>query len=263
MPAAVITGASSGIGLELAKLFAAARYDLVLVARREETLRQVAGELSRRHGVGAWPVPADLASRDGCGSVAREVQSRGVEVSALVNNAGFGFRGLLVDTPLERALEMIDVNVRALTHLTRLLLPGMLARRAGRILNLASTAAFQPGPLMSVYYATKAYVLSFSVALAVELDGTGVTSTALCPGPTRTEFQKVARIEGSAIDAGALVMDAETVARIGYRGMMRGKAIVTPGMLNQLLAIGTRAVPRSWAARIAKMSQEVRGRKTA
>jgi hypothetical protein len=263
MPAAVITGASSGIGLELAKLFAAARYDLVLVARREKTLHEVAGELSRRHGVAAWPVPADLASADGCGAVVREVEARGVEVGALVNNAGFGFRGLLVDTPLDRALEMIDVNVRALTHLTRLLLPGMLARRAGRILNVASTAAFQPGPLMSVYYATKAYVLSFSVALSVELDRTGVTSTALCPGPTRTEFQKIAGVEGTALAGRGLAMDAETVALMGYRGMMSGKTIVTPGALNRLLALGTRAVPRSWAARLAKLSQEVRGKKTA
>ena len=259
MPAAVITGASSGIGLELAKLFAAARYDLMLVARREKALHELAGELARRHGVSAWAVPADLATAEGCNMVVREVEARGVDVGALVNDAGFGFRGLLVETPLERALEMIDVNVRALTHLTRLLLPGMLARRRGRILNVASTAAFQPGPLMSVYYATKAYVLSFSVALSVELDRTGVTSTALCPGPTRTEFQKVAGVEGTALAAGALVTDAEKVALLGYRGMMKGKAIVTPGLVNRMVAIGNRAIPRTWAARLARLSQEVRG----
>jgi len=204
---------------------------------------------------------ADLATPQGCELVAERVRNLGVEVGALVNNAGFGFRGSLVDTPIDRVVSMIDLNVRALTHLTRLLLPAMLARRAGRILNLASTAAFQPGPLMSVYYATKAYVLSFSIALSVELEHSGVTCTALCPGPTRTEFQRVAGTEGTTLNTRAVVMDPEAVALAGYRAMKKGKAIVTPGALNRLVALGTRAVPRTWAAKIAKLSQEVRGGK--
>lgn len=263
MPAAIVTGASSGIGLELARLLAADRYDLVLVARREAALRELAGELTRLHGVAAWAVPADLATGEGCNEIARQVEALGVEPRVLVNNAGFGLRGPFADGPLDRNLEMIDVNVRAVTHLTRLCLPGMLSRGAGRILNLASTAAFQPGPLMSVYYASKAYVLSFSVALAVELEGTGVTCTALCPGPTRTGFQDVAGTAGLARNNSSVVMSAEQVARAGYRGMMRGRTIVTPGTLNRLLALGVGAVPRRWAARLAKLSQEMRGERSA
>jgi short-subunit dehydrogenase len=257
---AIITGASSGIGLELAKLLAADGNDLVLVARREKLLRDVADDLTRRYGIQASTVIADLGHPEGCSTVARHVETSGRVVTALVNNAGFGLLGPFAETPLERQLEMIDLNIAALTHLTRLLLPGMLSRRRGMILNVASTAAFQPGPLMSVYYASKAYVLSFSLALAVELEGSGVTVTTLCPGPTRTEFQEVAGMRGTLLANQGLAMSAERVARAGYRGMLHGKAIVTPGLLNRVMAVGTRLVPRMVAAKIAKKSQEARNK---
>jgi uncharacterized protein len=258
MTTALITGASSGIGLELADLLAAGGHDLVLVARREQALRQLGDDLQRRHGIKASVVMADLAKPEARARLAAGIARAGTEIGILVNNAGFGLRGAFVETPVERDLEMIDVNISALTHLTRLFLPRMLERRDGRILNVASTAAFQPGPLMAVYYATKAYVLSFSAALFVELQGTGVTCTALCPGPTRTEFQAVAGMGGTALDSKAISMDARTVARAGYRGLMRGKAVVVPGWLNKAGVIGAKLAPRLLAARIAKLSQEAR-----
>jgi short-subunit dehydrogenase len=259
MPAAVVTGASSGIGLELAGLLAADKYDVFLVARREPLLREIAEDLTRRHGIRAVPIVADLARPEGCALVAERVQN--ADVRALVNSAGFGVRGRFSETALDRDVELIDVNVRALTHLTKLLLPGMLVRRSGRILNVASTAAFQPGPLMGVYYASKAYVLSFSIALSVELEHTGVTCTALCPGPTRTAFQAVAGVRETLQGARWTVMAADAVARAGYRGMLRGKPVVIPGTFNRLLAFGTRLVPRRLSARIARKSQELRGGK--
>jgi short-subunit dehydrogenase len=254
MAFALITGASSGIGWELAKLFAAGRYDVFLVARNESALKNLARDLEGQHGIRAVPIIADL-SRPGA-SVQITESTGGAEITALVNNAGFGLLGPFSSTPLDRDLEMIQVNIAALTELTRRLLPGMIERRRGMILNVASTAAFQPGPLMAVYYASKAYVLSFSLALSVELAGTGVTSTLLCPGPTRTGFQAVAgaremRMEG-------YVADAASVARAGYRAMLRGRSMVTPGAINNALALGTRMVPRIWTARIARWLQEKR-----
>ena len=186
---ALITGASSGIGLELAKLFARDGYELVLVARRVERLEELGRELTQRHGVRCHTISVDLAQPDAAAEIVRRLEGAGPAVDVLVNNAGFGVLGPLATTEPETAGRMIRVNIEALTQLTRALLPGMLARRRGRILNVASTAGFAPGPLMAVYYATKAYVISFSEALAEELRGTGVTVTVLCPGPTRTEFQ--------------------------------------------------------------------------
>ena len=178
---ALITGASSGIGLDLARLFAKDGHDVVLVARSEGKLREIAAELERDFGMTAHVIVADLAKPDAPQTLVAQLP---VDVDVLVNNAGFGVLGPFVETDLAKELEMIQVNVVALTHLTKLLLPPMVARRRGRVLNVASTAAFQPGPLMAVYYATKAYVLSFSEAIADELRDSGVTVTALCPGPT-------------------------------------------------------------------------------
>ena len=181
-----------------------------------------------------------------------------ISVDVLVNDAGFGIHGRFSATPLERDLGMIQVNVAALTELVKRALPGMLGRRRGRILNLASTAAFQPGPLMAVYYATKAYVLSFSEALANELSGTGVTVTALCPGPTITDFQKTAGVEKTALFTGPLVMDAAAVARAGYRGMLRGQRLVIPGVANNVLVQALRVSPRRLATAIIRRIQETR-----
>ena len=259
---AVVTGASSGIGRELARIAARNGRDVVLVARRIERLEELARELTQEFGVAAHYVAADLANAASPSRVFREVPARS-EVDFLVNAAGLGVYGFFADADLEKELESIRVNVSALTEMTKLFLPAMLQRRRGVILNVASTAAFQPGPLMAVYYATKAYVLSFTEALAEELHGTGVTATALCPGPTVTEFQKHAGIEDTPLFSGFLVSDAARVARAGYEGAMRGKRVVVPGLANRVLSLGARIGPRRLATRIARKLQEKRSRRTA
>ena len=236
---ALITGASSGIGLELARLFAADKWDVALVARSEGKLNELAAEL---HGITAHVIPADLAKPDSPPKIMDALH--GVEIHALVNNAGFGLGGEFAKTDLNAELEMIQVNVTALTHLTKLVLPQMIARRRGAILNVASTAAFQPGPLMAVYYATKAYVLSFSEAIADELRNSGVTVTALCPGPTDTGFASAANTASTMLFTMMRPADAKSVARAGYEGMKSGKRIVIPGAKNKLLAQSIRVSPR-------------------
>ena len=253
---ALVTGASSGIGREIARLFAAERWDLVLVARREEALRALAGELSDRHGIVSHPVPADLADPAGPGRVADEVAAHGLAVEALINSAGSGVWGPFVETDWRSERDLLAVNVVALTELTKRMLPGMLARRRGRILNVSSTAAFQPGPLMAVYFASKVYVLHFSIALAVELEGTGVTVTTLCPGPTRSGFADTAGAEGSKLFAGGRGMAAADVARAGYDALLAGRGLVVLGTWNKLLAFSTRLVPRTFAARVARLMAE-------
>lgn len=254
----LVTGASSGIGRELARLAARERRDVVLVGRRRERLEALGEELTRNYGVETEIVVADLAEPDAPARVAREAAERRGAIEALVNAAGLGVHGFFTATPLERELETIRVNVVALTELTKLSLPGMIERRRGMILNLASTAAFQPGPLMAVYYATKAYVLSFTEALAEELAGTGVTATALTPGPTDTEFQGRAGVADTLLFRGPFVLDPATVARIGWEGAKRGKRVVIPGLANRILAQSTRIVPRKLATRLARRVQEKR-----
>jgi short-subunit dehydrogenase len=254
--AALITGASSGIGSELAKLFARDRWDVVLVARSEARLRELGTALEREHGVKATVVAADLESPDAPPHIAATLARESIEVEALVNNAGFGGAGAFVETTLASELAMIQVNIAALTHLTKLFLPAMVARRRGFVLNVASTAAFQPGPLMAVYYATKAYVLSFSEAVAEELRGSGVTVTALCPGPTATGFAGVARMESSRLFRAMAPMSAGEVAHAGYQGMLRGRRIVVPGLANKLLAQSVRFTPRRLVSTITRKLQE-------
>ena len=239
---ALITGASSGIGLELARLFAADKWDVALVARSEGKLRELAAELQSAHGITAHVVTADLAKPNAANEVMERLQ--GVEIEALVNNAGFGLSGEFAKTDLGAELEMIQVNVAALTHLTKLVLPAMVARRRGAILNVASTASFQPGPLMAVYYATKAYVLSFSEAIADELRNSGVTVTALCPGPTETGFASAAKMESATLFTMMRPAESKDVARAGFEGMKSGKRIVIPGLKNKLLAQSVRISPR-------------------
>jgi uncharacterized protein len=205
----LITGASGGIGLELARVFAREGHDLAISARSLEALVPVQLELASRHHVAVTPVVADLAELDGAERLLDAVRAAGVSPSILVNNAGFGLYGAFAETPLERELQMIQVNVAALVTLTKGCLPAMIGRRRGRILNVASIAGFVPGPRMSIYYATKAFVISFSEAIAEELAGTGVTVTALCPGPTHSRFRETARIERSRVFDGP-VMDALT-----------------------------------------------------
>jgi short-subunit dehydrogenase len=252
---ALITGASSGIGLDLARLFAKEGYDVVLVARSEGKLRALAAELERDRGVKAHVVVADLAKADAARQL---VGALPVDVDVLVNNAGFGVTGPFVETDLANELEMIQVNIVALTELTKLLLGPMVARRRGRVLNVASTAAFQPGPLMAVYYATKAYVLSFSEAIADELRDSGVTVTALCPGPTETGFAAVADMTASRLFNVAKPMSSADVARAGYEGMKRGRRIVIPGVKNKLLTQSIRVSPRRMVTTIVRKLQESR-----
>jgi len=252
---ALITGASSGIGLEFARLFAEGGYDVVLVARTESKLKALAEELSAKHGVRALAVAADLADPAASRGLVERLKAEGVQVEVLVNNAGYASYGAFAETDLDAELKMIQVNIATLTALTKAVLPGMLERKSGRILNVASTAAFQPGPLMAVYYATKAYVLSFSEALANETQGTGVSVTCLCPGPTKTGFQERARMQDSRLVQGE-IMDVQTVAQAGYSALMSKKRIVIPGRQNQLLAFATRLLPRSLVTRLTRQAQE-------
>jgi len=247
-PVALVTGASSGIGRDLAALFAQGGHDLVLVARDAGALDQVGAELAHGHGARATIIAADLADPAAPERVAAAIAS----VDVLVNNAGYGLYGRFAETDVATELRMIQLNVSAVTHLTKLFLPAMLARGAGRILNVASTAAFVPGPLMSVYYATKAYVLSFSEALAEEVTGTGVTVTCLCPGATRTRFQARAKMDESRLFRGPTIMSSEAVARAGYEGTMRGERLVIPGAVNKALVQSLRAAPRRLVTRIAR-----------
>jgi short-subunit dehydrogenase len=248
-PVALITGASGGIGLELARLAAKDGHDLILVARSETKLAEIAKYLTGMYQVRVERIVADLADPDAPAAIVERAQGLGMDVEVLINNAGFGDWGLFGRADLARQLEMIQVNVTALTQLTRLFLPGMIHRRRGRILNLGSTAGFAPGPLMSVYYATKAYVISFSEAIGHELRGTGVTVTVLCPGPVRTGFAERAGTGGSNLFSDPNVMEPGPVAEAGYRGMRRGRAIVIPGVANKLLIQSLRLSPR-WAVRV-------------
>jgi short-subunit dehydrogenase len=247
--AALITGASGGIGEELAKLCAAGGYDLVLVARSAEKLAALAAGLARSHGIEARALTADLADPSAPQTIFD--QTRGDTIEILVNNAGFGLQGAFAETDWAAEANMLQVNVAALVHLTKLYLPEMLRRRSGRILNVASTAAFVPGPFMAMYYASKAFVLSFSHAIANEVKGSGVTVTALCPGPTLTGFSEAAGTSGSKLFEGA-AMSAEDVARDGYRAMMAGKPEVISGARNRWMMLGTRFAPRTMLAGIAR-----------
>ena len=244
-----MTGASAGIGRELALLLARDGFHLVLSARDEARLRDLAAELEARWATISTIIPCDLAAPDGAGTLASGIASAGLELDVLVNNAGIGAAGPFTEVSLERHLALLQLNVVTLTALTRHFLPGMLARGRGRILNVASTAAFQPGPFLATYYASKAYVLSLSEALAEETRGTGVSVTTLCPGPTRTEFFARANMRESMLARNA-VMDAATVAAAGHAGMMRGDRLVVPGLANRVTTTLVRLAPRGLVTRI-------------
>ncbi len=254
---ALITGASFGIGLELARIFARENNNLVLVARTADRLRQLASELEKAHSTRSLILSVDLAEPGASAYVLDQTTRADIVVDVLVNNAGFGQYGPFAENDLEECLRQIQLNVTTLTHLTRLYLPGMIERKSGRIMNVASTAAFQPGPLMAVYYATKAYVLHFSEAIANELTESGVTVTCLCPGVTATEFHKRARATGAnLLRFGA--MDARTVAEAGYRGLISGKPVVIPGFRNWLVAQSIRFSPRQTVIAVVRKLQESR-----
>ena len=242
---ALITGASAGLGAEFARQLSARGEEVVLVARRRDRLEALAAELGNAH-----VIAADLADPNEPARVVAEIIRRGMWVRTLINNAGFGLKGRFDELPLARQLEMVDLNVRALTHLSYIVINDMVLRGGGAILNVASTAAFQPGPNMAVYFATKAYVLSFTEALHEEWKDRGIKVSALCPGPTRTEFGAVAGF-GAKGAFDRVAMDAAAVVRSGLDGLERNKAVVITGGLNKAGAISTRFVPRSVVRRIA------------
>ena len=251
-PTVLITGASSGIGEELARLFAAHRHDLVLVARSERKLQSLSGELARAHGIQSRSLAADLADPGAPPRIFEALRQQGLTIDVLVNNAGFGARGPYAEIDYQVEARMIQVNVAALAHLTRLFLPGMLARRNGKVLNVASTAAYVPGPFMAVYYASKAFVLSFSEAIAEETQASGVTVTALIPGPTETNFAATAGNQDSRLFRTGTAMSAAAVARVGYDGLMAGKRVAIAGLSNKLTVLSTRLAPRSVLAKITR-----------
>ena len=248
-PFALITGASGGIGEDLARLVAAGGADVALVARNAERLRALGAELEARYRIKATIIVQDLAAPDATERVMDVTGRQRPEIDILINNAGFGLLGAFAEMPKADVQQMLQLNIVTLALLARAVLPGMLQRKTGRILNIASTAAFQPGPFMAAYYASKAFVLSLSEALSNEVAGTGVTVTCLCPGPTRTGFQDRARVGDSRLMQLGL-MDSAAVAREGYDAMMAGRSLVIPGLTNKIGVQALRLAPRRLATTI-------------
>jgi uncharacterized protein len=249
---ALITGASSGIGTELARVFAERGYSLLLTARREERLTALAAELRAKHGIAPETLVFDLEDPAATQALFAAVEAKGIALHTLVNNAGFGLRGRFAELPYDQQVAMVELNVSVPLKLSRLFLPGMIERRQGGILNVASTAAFQAGPKMAVYYATKAFVLSLSEALHEEVRRHGLAVTALCPGPVPTEFSERASLQMTRlVKMRFMTLSAEEVARQGVAGYERGKAIVIPGVVSKLGAWGAQIGPRAAARAIA------------
>jgi short-subunit dehydrogenase len=248
---ALITGASSGIGKALAEIFAKDGYHLVLAARGVAKMQELANDLQRRYAVTVTVMGADLETSDGAVKLHAEIKSKGITIDALVNNAGYGLFGEFKDSSLTNELAMMQLNMTTVVVLSKLFVPDLLATK-GKVLNTASTAAFQPGPYMAVYYASKAFVLSFSEALACEFEGTGVTVTALCPGPTASGFQDKADMHASALIKGKKLPTAEEVAVAGYKAMQRGQRVFIPGIMNWILAQSVRFTPRTLMTTVVK-----------
>lgn len=257
---ALITGASSGIGYEIAKILAHKGYHLVLVANHEATLTRVAEELTKTYNITIRSVPKDLSSPSAAQELFDTLDQASIEIDILINNAGVGLYGSFLENDLNTELKMMQLNMLTLTSLTKLFVKKMLKKGKGKILNVASTVAFQSGPLMSVYYASKGYVLLFSEAIANELQGSGVTLSVLCPGPTRTEFQKRSKLGSSRLMSSKLFawmnMDAQKVAEIAYEGLIRNKTIIIPGFKNRLLVFSMKLLPRKLAVHLTRMIQE-------
>jgi short-subunit dehydrogenase len=267
----LVTGASSGIGVEIARELASRGWAIALAARRVDKMEEVARELREKWGGPTHIFSSDLSTIDGPRRLVEDVERSGLAIDVLVNNAGFGWRGAFIESDVDRMLEMVRLNVAAVTELTCRVLPGMVERAkremsgasartadgpARGILNIASTAAFAPGPFMTVYYASKAYVESFSVAIREELRGTGVHCTCLCPGPVKTEFSAVAGSDNSSLFKRATRVDAAGVARAGVDGLVRNRAVVIPGIGNRVVTMGARMLTRARAASVARGLQE-------
>ncbi|TVR51932.1 MAG: SDR family oxidoreductase [Spirochaetaceae bacterium] len=255
---ALVTGASSGIGAEIAEILAGRGYDLIVTARRKDRLEELARSITNTHGVTVRTVVGDLSDSSSLGNTVSELTSERVDI--LVNNAGFGLHGRVAEADPERLSAMIELNVNALTRLTRAVLPGMIERRQGRILQIASVAAFQPGPLMAAYYASKAYVLSFSEALAVELEGSGVVVTTICPGPTVTEFHEVAGNTAAAYFSGKKIPNGRDLAAYSVERLFRASHVAIHGARYKFLVFVQRFLPRRFVARIVLSLQKSRGR---
>ena len=249
MSTALVTGASSGIGLELARLFAADGYDLVIVARRKELLRKAADKIMEKFGVKVYVLPKDLTKKESPLEIYEHLTGEGTEINVVVNNAGFGAVGEFSELDYERQIDMLNLNINSLVSLTRLFLPDMIERNHGGILNVGSLAGFQPGPFASVYYATKAFVLSFTEGLKEELKSTNIKVSCLAPGPTNTEFGEISELNDSVLFRFG-TMGAKEVAREGYEGFNNDKTVVIPGFLNKLLPFLVRLTPRVLARKI-------------
>jgi len=252
---ALVTGASAGIGVDLAACFAADGYDLVLAARSEPALREVAERLAKEHGVRATPIAVDLAAIGGGAELAKRIAELGIPIDVLVNNAGYGHAGAFAGSDRATQLGMIDLNDRALVELTHIYWPGMLERDRGGVLNVASTAAFQPGPLMAVYYASKAFVLSFSEALWEEARGTHVKVSCLCPGPTVSKFRERAGTGKTRLGKTSRPMESMPVAKMGYDAFQRNERVKVTGGVNVLIANLAPLLPRAVVLRLVRSMQ--------
>ena len=253
---ALITGGSKGIGLELAKLHAKNGDDLILVARSEEKLEEIKNDLEEKFGIKVYIIIKDLSVISSSSELYEEIREKKLNVDYLINNAGFGNFGEFSETNWEKELSMINLNITALTHLTKLFLKDMLLKGSGKIMNVASTAAFQPGPRMAVYYASKAYVLHFTEAIAQEAGGTNISVTAFCPGATDTEFQEISKMKKTKLVSMIDLEDARPVAEYGYKSMMEGKKIAVPGILHKISSKAYRFLPRNIITKIVGMIQK-------
>jgi hypothetical protein len=253
---ALITGASNGIGLELAKIHASNGGDLVLVARNKSKLDEIKMELEKLYHVSVYTIGKDLSTHNSAQEVYDETTKQNIQIDYLINNAGFGDFGMFIETDWNKELQMINLNITTLTQFTKLYLQDMVKRGSGKIMNVASTAAFQSGPTMAVYYATKAYVLSFSEAVDNEVRKSGVTVTALCPGATESGFQAAAKMEESKLVKGRKLPTSQEVAIYGYEAMMKGKTVAIHGMMNWILANSVRFMPRALVVKITRKIQD-------
>ena len=255
MTTALITGASNGIGLELAKIHASKGGNLVLVARNKSKLDELKKELENQYKVSVYIIGKDLSIFNSAQEVYDETNKQNIKIDYLINNAGFGDFGMFVDSDWNKELQMINLNITTLTQFTKLYLQDMVKHRSGKIMNVASTAAFQPGPIMAVYFATKAYVLSFSEAVNNEVSDKGVTVTTLCPGATESGFQAAAAMEESNLVKGRKLPTSKEVAEYGYAAMLKGKTVAIHGLMNWILANSVRFTPRSLVVKITRKIQ--------
>lgn len=256
MATALITGASNGIGLELAKIHASKGGDLVLVARNKSKLDELKHELETKFNIKVYTIGKDLSAANAAKEVYDETSKQQIKIDYLINNAGFGDFGFFAETDWNKELQMINLNITTLTQFTKLYLQDMLKRKSGKIMNVASTAAFQSGPTMAVYYATKAYVLSFSEAVDNEVRDQGISITALCPGATESGFQAAAAMEESNLVKGRKLPGSKEVAEYGYAAMLKGKTVAIHGFMNWIMANSVRFIPRSIVVKVTRKIQD-------